>query len=140
MGNAISPTTGDILKTAAISKYMKLTKPQVLAMRAYMNSQRQTNSRLRHRGTIPRKLWHQAMEAALITAYPDQDILHLLFTMWDGHGTGRVACNEFLVGISVLACRYDGVEDALRFALEVADVHETQKISSRDASAVLRSK
>jgi len=60
--------------------------------------------------------------------------------MWDAHGSGRVACAELVVGISVLACRYDGVEDALRFALEVSDKYSTEMISSRDASALLRSK
>ena len=140
MGNAISPATGDMLKTAAISKYMKLTKPQVLTIRDHLQA-KQSVGRNHHRGTIRRELWTQALQAALVRDDPDRDILELLFTMWDSNGTGRVACSELVVGISVLACRYDGVRDALRFALEVySDQHDTQMISSRDASALLRSK
>jgi len=140
MGNTVSPRSGEILKTAAISKYsMKITKPQVLALRDQLSASYQHNDR-KHRGTVRRKTFQDALEAAGITVEPDQDILNLLFTMWDAHGSGRVACAELVVGISVLACRYDGVEDALRFALEVSDKYSTEMISSRDASALLRSK
>lgn len=143
MGNAISPVTGDILRTAAVSKYMKLTKPQVLEILDRLEAHTATNSPVgrskHHRGTtVRRAVWMQAVAAAGVRKEPDQDILDLLFTMWDVSGTGRVARAELVVGISVLACRYDGVEDALRFALEVSDQNEKRMISSHDANALLR--
>jgi Ca2+-binding EF-hand superfamily protein len=116
-----------------MAKYLTITKIQVMAMRNTLlplASQR--------RGSIKREQLLFAMQKAGVPETPDQHVLNLLFRMWDLRGTGRVACSEFIVAISVLACKDDTVENATRFALQVADRDRTGVISSRDASAFLR--
>jgi len=140
MGNSISPLSGEILKTAAISAYMKVTKPQILTIRDKLRDDQHNDARARHRGMVQRAVFQEALDYAGVRKDPDQDIFNLLFTMWDTSGSGRVASAELVVGVSILACRYDGVEDAIRFALEVSDKHGTHMISSQDACALIRSK
>lgn len=140
MGNCVSPLSGEILKTAAISSYMKVTKPQILTIRDELRNDKHNDPRRRHRGMVRRAVFQKALDYAGVRMDPDQDIFNLLFTMWDTSGSGLVASAELVVGVSVLACRYDGVEDAIRFALEVSDRHGTRMISPQDASALLRSK
>ena len=141
MGNAISPGSGDILKTAAISLYVKVSKPQILLIRDHLrNKMLKSQSRGQHRGLVRQESFQEALDIAGVRHDPDQDILNLLFTMWDTKGSKRVPSAELIVGVSILACRYDGVEDAIRFALEVSDKHGTQTISSQDATVLLKSK
>jgi Ca2+-binding EF-hand superfamily protein len=135
MGNAISATTGESLFTATMAKYMSLTKPQVMAVRNTIIPLASPRS-----GSIKRNNFKYALSQAGVAETPDQEVLDLLFTMWDTKGSGRIAFAEFMVGISVLACKEDSVEQAIRFALQVADRNRTGKISSKDASTFLRSK
>lgn len=135
MGNARSSTTGGSLFTASMAKYMSLTKPQVMAVRNTLMplaSKRQ--------GSIKRSQFQDALNQVKVSQHPDQEVLDLLFTMWDLTGTGRVPCAEFIVSMSILACKEDSVEQAIRFALQVADRNRTGKMSSKDASTLLRSK
>ena len=141
MGNAIYPGSGDVLKTAAISLYVKVSKPQILLIREHVrNKMLKSQSRGQHRGLVKQAIFQEALEIAGVRQDPDQDIFNLLFTMWDTKGAKRVPSAELIVGVSILACRYDGVENAIRFALEVSDKHGTQTISSHDATALLKSK
>jgi hypothetical protein len=67
----------------------------------------------------------------------DAVILGHLFTLCDT-GHGRVDCMEFIVGISILACKTDSLEVALRFALRVLDVTGVGEIDSRNAFKMLK--
>jgi Ca2+-binding EF-hand superfamily protein len=134
MGNTASGTSRERLVTASIAKYMTITKPQVMALRNAI-----VPLASKRGGSIKRNNLHFALQEANVADTPDKEVLDLLFTMWDMTGSGRVACVEFVIGLSVLACKEDAIETALRFALQVADKNRTGKISSKDASAFLRS-
>ena len=134
MGNSYSTTTSDILYTAAMAKYMTLTKPQVMAIRNTLAPLSNIQG-----GMVKRNHLMFALKQAEVAESPDQEVLNLLFTMWDMTGTGRVLCAEFIVGVCVLACKEDSIEQALRFALQVADRHRSGQICSKDASTFLRS-
>lgn len=134
MGNAISATTGESLVTASMARYMTLTQEQAIAIRNEL-----LPMAVKRRGSIKRGNFHFALQQADLAENPDQEVLDLLFTMWDMTGSGRVAGVEFVIGMSVLACKDESIEEAIRFALEIADGNNTGKISSKDSIALLRS-
>lgn len=140
MGNAMSPLSGEILKTAAVSLYVRVSKPQILLIRDHLRNNMNSDSHGRHIGLVRRANFQQALDFAAVREDPDQEIFNLLFIMMDTKGSMRVSSAELIVALSIMACRYDGVEDAIRFALEVSDKHGTKTISSQDASAFLKSK
>ena len=135
MGNAVSATTGRSLFTASMAKYMNLTKPQVMAVRNIATRLASTKH-----GSISRRNFQYALNQAEVAKTPDQEVFNLLFTMWDLNGTDRVSCAEFIIGMSFLACKEDSVEQAIRFALQVADRNRSGMISSKEASTFMRSK
>ena len=134
MGNVRSSVTGESPFTAAMAKYMSLTKPQVMTIRNTLMPLASPK-----RGTIRRKTLMHALKLLIVAESPDQEVLDRLFTMWDTTGSGNVACAEFIVGISVLACKEDSFEQAIRFSLQVADRKRSGRISSRDANIFLQS-
>jgi Ca2+-binding EF-hand superfamily protein len=135
MGNAES-ADGSVLKTAAIAKHrMQIEKGQVESM---VKALRPLASF--RRGSIKGHCLQYAMEKAQVSEEPDGEIIELLFTLWDENGTGRVKCNDFMVGISVLACKDDDFLGAIKFALQIADSQNSGMISSKNANMFLLSK
>lgn len=135
MGGAHSTTTGYSLYTAAVAKYVSVTKPQIMAVRNTLILVASPK-----RGTVQREQLRHALRQAGVAPAPDADVFDLLYTMWDVKGTNRVVGTEFMVGVSVLACKDDSIEQAIRFALQVGDRNRKGTISSNDASVFLRSK
>lgn len=85
------------------------------------------------------------MEKTNIVAEPDQEVLHLLFTMWTDpeseKSKTRAPWYEFMISMSLLACKTDSLDQALRFALHVATrqhvLNTCRTISASDAIAFL---
>jgi Ca2+-binding EF-hand superfamily protein len=135
MGNAES-ADGSVLKTAAIAKHrMQIEKEQVESMSKALRPLASFR-----RGSIKRHCLQYAMTKAQVSEDPDGEILDLLFTLWDENGTGRIKCNDFIVGISILACRDEDFLGAIKFALQIADPQNSGMISSKNANLFLLSK
>jgi len=134
MGNTVSATTGEMLRTAAISKYMSLSKTQVLEIRDACAALANKNH------SISRRFFHIAVGKSRIKALPDGDILDLLFTMWDKTGADRVPALPFVVGISPLACGNESLAAVLRFALHVMDQDETEEVNAEQLITLLKCK
>jgi hypothetical protein len=150
MGNTYSATTQRSLATAAMAKYMHLTKPQLMRLRDTVLPYSKTTQ-----GQIQRSYIEYGLSQSLEQPPPrvppantsdknknhtdnnDAVILGHLFTLCDT-GHGRVDCMEFIVGISILACKTDSFEVALRFALRVLDVTGVGEIDSRNAFKMLK--
>jgi hypothetical protein len=99
---------------------------------------------------IQRHQLHQAMQQVNLISDPDQEVLDLLFTMWCSTDQGKqqkylhVPWLEFMISISLLACKTDSLDQALRFSLYVISrnrtVHASRTVSSTDAIAFLQGK
>ena len=75
MGNAIYPGSGDVLKTAAISLYVKVSKPQILLIREHVrNKMLKSQSRGQHRGLVRQEIFQEALDIAGVRHDPDQEI------------------------------------------------------------------
>lgn len=123
------------MATAAMAKYMNVTKPQIVAIRNAIIPMADIDT-----GLVRREHLEFALSQAKIEKELDCAVLCHLFTMWDEDGRNRVPCAEFIVSISVLACKEDGIEQAFRFALTVADRNKSGLISAADAHTFLNSK
>jgi hypothetical protein len=99
---------------------------------------------------IQRHQLHQAMQQVNLISDPDQEVLDLLFTMWCSTDQGKqqkylqVPWLEFMISISLLACKTDSLDQALRFSLYVISrnrtVHASRTVSSTDAIAFIHGK
>jgi hypothetical protein len=99
---------------------------------------------------IQRHQLHQAMQQVNLISDPDQEVLDLLFTMWCSTDQGKqqkylhVPWLELMISISLLACKTDSLDQALRFSLYVISrnrtVHASRTVSSTDAIAFLQGK
>jgi Ca2+-binding EF-hand superfamily protein len=137
MGNITCNSTGKILTSSAMAKYMSLTKEQILSIRDTVFPLA-ANSK---HGVIKRESFNMALDKACVKLYPDQEVLHLFFTLWDLTGNiDNVNCKELCVGISFFACAnetsFDGV---LAFAMNVLDYNKTGMISLKQANLLLQS-
>lgn len=132
MGNILSPS-GDIYAITAVSKYMFITKEQIIDLRDSFKSLCNDD------GTIQRRFFQIAVSNANLQARPDSEILDLLFTMWDLTGKNNVPYLPFIVGISSLACRGENLDAIVRFALQVYDVQNTKVISNDETLTILKS-
>jgi Ca2+-binding EF-hand superfamily protein len=134
MGNTGSTSGGTGSAMTAVAEMMRLTKPQVLEIRKTCAAMASKD------GQIRRKLFHIVVAKAGVTENSNADILDLLFTMWDENCDNRVPYLDFVVGIAPLACRYENMNSALKFVLQVMDHKETGKIDSGELITILRSK
>jgi Ca2+-binding EF-hand superfamily protein len=132
MGNAGSTSKGTGL--AAVAEMMHLTKPQLMDIRESCAAMASTD------GQVRRKLFHIAVAKAGVQGHLDTDILDLLFTMWDENCDNRVSYLDFMVGIAPLACRYENMNSALKFILQVLDHKKSGKIDSTGLMSILKSK
>jgi Ca2+-binding EF-hand superfamily protein len=132
MGNASSTSKGTGL--AAVAEMMHLTKPQLMDIRKSCAAMASKD------GQIRRKLFHIAVAKAGVQGHLDTDILDLLFTMWDENCDNRVLYLDFMVGIAPLACRYENMNSALKFILQVLDHKKSGKIDSSELLSILKSK
>lgn len=133
MGNTGSKK-GDILATAAVSKYMHFHREQLLDIR---NTCLTMMDDKRH---VSRVNFQNSVLRARIKDDKVNDILDHLFTMWDLTGDDTVPCMEFILGLSMLACRAESFKSVLRFALQVHDVKSKGKIKAEQLVVVLKSK
>ena len=97
MGNAMSPLSGEILKTAAVSLYVRVSKPQILLIRDHLRNNMNSDSHGRHNGLVRRANFQQALDFAAVREDPDQEIFNLLFIMMDTKGSMRVSSAELRV-------------------------------------------
>jgi Ca2+-binding EF-hand superfamily protein len=134
MGNTGSTSGGKGSAMAAVAEMMRLTKPQVMEIRKTCAAMASKD------GQIRRKLFHIVVAKAGVTENSNADILDLLFTMWDENYDNQVPYLDFVVGIAPLACRYENMNSALKFVLQVMDLKETGKIDSEELITILRSK
>jgi hypothetical protein len=159
MGNAISVSTQTYFFTSCMAKYTRITKPQVMAIRNILVSLATVTSdkpkpRNVESGTnseplmIRRRHLYQAVQKTNIVMDPDHDVLELLFTMWTNpeneKSKTQVPWYEFMISISLLACKTDTLDQALRFALHVVSRNHSsdmgRMISASDAIAFLNGK
>lgn len=140
MGNLPSASfdgSCQVLATVAMSKYMSLSKPQVLAIRdqAMLFPSNMKLTEL-HRSSLNAILNH-----AKVLPYPDQDIINLLFTLWISNGyENQVDCIDLCIGMSILACPNESFEKILNFALVVLDAKNSKMISVKDATRLSQCK
>jgi Ca2+-binding EF-hand superfamily protein len=141
MGNTYSAKTQRTLATAAMAKYMNVNKPQLMRLRDIVLPYSKSTQ-----GLIERSYVEYGLGKSVESNNPTSDannkdddpkILGHLFTLCDT-GNGQVDFLEFIVGISVLACKADSFEVAIRFALRVLDVTGVGEIDSRNAFKLLR--
>jgi Ca2+-binding EF-hand superfamily protein len=146
MGNTYSATTQRTLSTAAMAKYMDLTKPQLMRLRDTVLPYCKATQGMIQRSYIeyglsksvePTNNANNNNNASSTTENDDAKIFGHLFTMCD-IGNGQVDCLEFIVGVSILACKNDSFEAALRFALRVLDVTGVGEVDSRNAFKLLK--
>jgi Ca2+-binding EF-hand superfamily protein len=133
MGNTGSKK-GDVLATAAVSKYMNFHREQLLDIRNTCLTLMDKNRK------ISRVNFQSAVLRARIKDEKVNDILDHLFTMWDLTGEDKVPCMEFILGLSMLACRAESFKSVLRFALQVHDIKSKGKIKAEQLVVVLKSK
>jgi Ca2+-binding EF-hand superfamily protein len=137
MGNTYSATTQRTLSTAAMAKYMGLTKTQVMRLRDTVLPYCKATQGMIQRSYMEYGLSKSVDPTNTTRENDDAKIFGHLFTLCD-IGNGQVDCLEFIVGISVLACQNDSFEVALRFALRVLDVSGVGEIDSRNAFKLLK--
>ena len=131
MGNIPSRQS---LAVVAMSKYLHLTRVQVIALRnCFVNLADDC-------GMITRNRFRIAVTRVKIDHENDVDVLDLLFTMWDVKGEDKVPYCEYVVGVSILAGPFDHLRDALMFAIEVADVAHTRDINAKQLIIILKCK
>jgi hypothetical protein len=170
MGNAISVNTQTYFFTSCMAKYTCITKPQVMAIRNILvslatvtidKSKRpetvKNGSRLKQENDDARNLeplmmrrrhLYHALQKTNIVKEPDHEVLELLFTMWtnpeDEISKTQAPWYEFMISLSLLACKTDTLEQALRFALHVVSRNLSsdtgRMISASDAIAFLKGK
>jgi len=118
MGNSAS-STGSIFATAAMAKYTNLTKAQIItfsdAVAPLARVKRPSDPPSINRNVVS----HGLREAHVSKYSKEYDVIDLLFTLWDESGTNRVPCLDFCVGISVLACPGETLEEILKFGLQI---------------------
>jgi hypothetical protein len=138
MGNLACHSNEKPLVSSAMARYVSLTKEQVISMRDIVFPLAATTKH----GTINRESFNMAMDKADVKLYPDQDVLNLMFTLWDLTGNiDNVNCKELCVGISLLACPQESTFDGvIAFALNVLDFYKTDMISLKHAEVLLQSK
>lgn len=142
------------LATAAMAKYMHLTKPQLVRLRDTVLPYSKATQGMIEWSALEYGISKSTIENTTTdhnnnTSISDSNsnisdsnnddtrILGHLFTMCDT-GKGQVDCLEYIVGISVLACKTDSFGVAIRFALRALDVSGVGKIDSRIAFKLLR--
>jgi hypothetical protein len=155
MGNAISVKTHNHFFTSCMAKYTNITKPQVMAIRnllVLLSQESSTSNTNDGPIMIQRKHLRKAIKKVNLTKDPDHDIIDLIFTMWCRYdGIDQIETNdnldtenvfppkhrasskqvpwyEFLISISLLACKTDTFEQSIRFTLYV--VHRNHFFNS----------
>lgn len=131
MGNIPSRQS---LAVVAMSKYLHLTRVQVIALRNCFVTLADDC------GMITRNRFRISLSRVKIDHENDVDVLDLLFTMWDAKGEDKVPYCEYIVGVSILAGPFDHLRDALAFAMEVADVAHTRDINAKQLIIILKCK
>lgn len=134
MGNTIVVNKGEGLATVAVARYLRINKEQIYimhdVMEDYANAAR----------IIQRESLHLAMSRADIRKNPDRKVLGWLFTMFDITGADCVRYEDFIVGISVLACPGESLSAVLKFAMELIDRRNTGQVQADHLITILKSK
>ena len=133
MGNT---QTSSNLKTAAIARYMSLSKHQVVQL----HDACQQLSKPFNRTTFKRKHFTAALNQAQIDNETDRDILSCLCTMWDLSGDGYVPFHEFNISLTSLACPGEPISSVLGFAFQLMDQTGSGEVSAKQVIILLKSK
>jgi len=135
MGNALVATSGDCLATVAVARSLQLNHSKLLSIRDTLSDFHASQDQ-----RVGRPLFQLALDRASVRKHPDQKVLHLLFTMWDTAGDGRVSYQDFIVGLSPLACPNENLRSILTFSMDVMDTERSGKINGNQLVLLLKSK
>lgn len=137
MGNDTSKPS-DRMAVLALSHMMRITKPQLLALRDRCLSDSETGQDVQSPSgyRLTRASFLDAMTDMNVAIEPDYNVLEKLFVMWDRNGVDWVDPLVFFSGISPLASVMD-VATKLKFSLEVYDYKRSGRITREDLVTVL---
>ncbi|KAL3767999.1 hypothetical protein ACHAWU_005457 [Discostella pseudostelligera] len=136
MGNESSKSSNsNRMAVSAVAHMMRITKPQLLALRDKCLSVSDTGA---SSGCyrLTRLSFANAMLEMNVAYEPDYQIMEKLFVMWDIDGVGWVDPLEFFAGLGPLASVMD-VATKLQFSLEVYDHEKTGRLNRDDLMTVL---
>jgi hypothetical protein len=123
-----------LVTVAIMAKYLHLHPKQLFKMHRVMTNSTSTNSRA---------ILHGAMMAANVQMEPDQQVLGLLFTMWQDDSTHKVPVSSFVTSLVPLACPDASLQDILELAFEMhhqQDEPETYTmVTDNDLADILKS-
>lgn len=137
MGNDTSKPS-DRMAVSALAHMMRITKPQLLALRDRCLSDSEKGQGVTSPSgyRLSRGKFLDAMTDMNVAIEPDYKVLDKLFVMWDRNGVDWVDTLEFFAGISPLASVMD-VATKLKFSLEVYDYKKSGRITREDLVTVL---
>jgi Ca2+-binding EF-hand superfamily protein len=134
MGNALVTISGDGLATAAVAKYLKITKDSVWSLRNSLVELSNPNTM-----QIGRHLFQIAVSRSGIRPKAEGAVLNLLFTMFDADGRDYVHVHDFIVGIAPLSCPSESLSQMLRFCLQINDFDDTGEVCANQLVHLLQS-
>jgi len=137
MGNDTSKPSSR-MAISALSHMMKITKPQLLALRdkCLLMSEIGEDVMTRSGYRLSRSAFLKAMADVRVAAEPDFQVLENIFVMWDKSGVNWIDPIEFFAGLGPLASVMD-VRTKLKFSLELYDYKKTGQISREELVSVL---
>mmetsp|Transcript_13391 Transcript_13391/g.28971 ORF Transcript_13391/g.28971 Transcript_13391/m.28971 type:complete len:207 (+) Transcript_13391:150-770(+) len=135
MGNDASKPSNR-MAIAALSHMLKITKPQLIALRDRCISVSEKDVQSPSGYRLTRVKFLAAMTDTNVAIEPDYQVLEKLFIMWDRKGVHWIDPLEFFAGISPLASVMD-VATKLKFSLEVYDFKKSGQINRDDLVTVL---
>lgn len=137
MGNDASKPSSR-MAIEALSHMMRITKPQLLALRdtCLLVSETGKDVHTRSGYRLTRAKFLNAMTDMNVAIEPDYQVLEKLFVMWDGNGVDWLDPLEFFAGIGPLASVMD-VVTKLKFSLELYDYKKSGRISREELVTVL---
>mmetsp|Transcript_21385 Transcript_21385/g.37750 ORF Transcript_21385/g.37750 Transcript_21385/m.37750 type:complete len:157 (-) Transcript_21385:405-875(-) len=137
MGNDTSKPSNR-MAVLALAHMMRITKPQLLALRDRCLSASETGQDVHSPSgyRLTRANFVDAMADMNVAIEPDYNVLEKLFVMWDRNGVDWVDPLVFFTGISPLASVMD-VATKLKFSLEVYDYKRSGRITREDLVTVL---
>ena len=134
MGNALVTISGDGLATAAVAKYLRITKDNVWSLRTSLIELSNPKNM-----DIGRHLFQIAVSRSGIRPNAEGRVLNLLFTMFDADGRDCINAVDFVVGIAPLSCATESLSQMLRFCLQIGDFDDTGEVCANQLVQVLHS-
>jgi hypothetical protein len=126
--------SGDGLATAAVAKYLRISKDNVWSLRtSLVELSNPDNMR------IGRHLFQIAVSRSGIRPSAEGRVLNLLFTMFDAEGRDCVNVHDFVVGVAPLSCPTESLSQMLRFCMQINDFDDTGEVCANQLVRLLHS-